>query len=254
MVEELMREKGHLNGITRALLRWAIRRTQAGVRRRELSKSLQVKCHSLFKRMYRQLGARMVEEGFLPADDSDLAYFLTHAEIGTLVGVQSKFRGLGAAGSGTGNSGSIVQSQLLKRALQRRQLLPAAEAMHFIDLAQGKPQPLPEESKEKKVRLSSDPAMVLEGTPVSVGVATARVRVVRTLDAARDLQVITRWMCKQCVLITLLCSFTLQLGEILVCPLTDVGWTPYFALASASIVTCSLSMPTLPYGSLSFLC
>ena len=25
---------------------------------------------------------------------------------------------------------------------------------------------------------------------------------------------------------------TLQVGEILICPFTDVGWTPYFALAS----------------------
>jgi hypothetical protein len=146
--------------------------------------------------------------------DTDLTYFLTHAEIGLMVGVQSKYRDVGyGVGTGTqASAGTVLQSRLLQRALQRRRLLPVAEAMRFIDLARGKPEPLPEKKKKAARKDTDSTAMVLKGTPVSVGVATARVRVVRTLEAAADL----------------------QLGEILVCPLTDVGWTPYFSLASVS--------------------
>jgi pyruvate,water dikinase len=48
----------------------------------------------------------------------------------------------------------------------------------------------------------------LVGKPVSRGVVTGRARVVETLEGAT----------------------ALEAGEILIAPITDVGWTPYFSL------------------------
>ena len=46
------------------------------------------------------------------------------------------------------------------------------------------------------------------GKPVSVGIARGKARVVRTLEEAS----------------------AVEAGEILIAPITDVGWTPYFGL------------------------
>ena len=50
----------------------------------------------------------------------------------------------------------------------------------------------------------------MSGTPVSSGIAVGRARVVKSLDEAAALEV----------------------GEVLICPFTDIGWTPYFTVAS----------------------
>ena len=62
--------------------------------------------------------------------------------------------------------------------------------------------------------LSRHPGEILTGTPVSPGLVTGRARVI--LDPERD--------------------EPLQPGEVLVAPVTDAGWTPLFALASALVV------------------
>jgi pyruvate,water dikinase len=51
---------------------------------------------------------------------------------------------------------------------------------------------------------------VMQGTPLSRGVAVGRARVARTPEEAA----------------------AMQPGEILVTPFTDVGWTPYFSRAA----------------------
>ena len=97
---------------------------------------------------------------------------------------------------------------MIKRAIQRKQLLSVQEAYSFDDLGCGIP--MPHASKEYEHGSIGDN---YKGTPVSVGSVIGLARVVRTLKEAGEL----------------------KCGEILVCPFTDVGWTPYFSLASGLI-------------------
>jgi phosphoenolpyruvate synthase/pyruvate phosphate dikinase len=60
---------------------------------------------------------------------------------------------------------------------------------------------------------SSTKGLCLDGTPVSAGWVKGVARIVSSLEHANELKA----------------------GEILVCPSTDVGWTPYFALAGGLV-------------------
>lgn len=86
-------------------------------------------------------------------------------------------------------------------AVSRRRALDCQMALHFPEIFRGRPEPL-----------SLSPAKAengaLVGKPVSRGVVTGRARVVTTLEEAASLEP----------------------GEILIAPITDVGWTPYFSL------------------------
>ncbi|MBW2232547.1 MAG: hypothetical protein JRH17_19330 [Deltaproteobacteria bacterium] len=68
--------------------------------------------------------------------------------------------------------------------------------------------PEPEQPEE-----AGETESVIWGKPVSRGRAEGRARVVRTLEEAE----------------------ALEPGEILVAPVTDVGWTPYFAIISGLV-------------------
>lgn len=92
-------------------------------------------------------------------------------------------------------------------AISRREALAYQETLSFPEVAVGLPQP------EPKAHGTGDEREVV-GKPVSRGRVEGRVRVVHTLEEAE----------------------TLQPGEILVAPITDVGWTPYFAII-AGLVT-----------------
>ena len=92
-------------------------------------------------------------------------------------------------------------------ALARRAALAYQETLSFPEVAVGLPQP------EPKAKGSGNEREVV-GKPVSRGRVEGRVRVVLTLEEAE----------------------TLEPGEILVAPITDVGWTPYFAII-AGLVT-----------------
>ena len=92
--------------------------------------------------------------------------------------------------------------------VQKRQLSYSfQERLLFDDIAIGKPQPL--EARVQELQHGQ-----LAGRPVSKGVVEGVVRVARTVAEAA----------------------ALQPGEILVAPVTDVGWTPYFSLI-AGLVT-----------------
>jgi phosphohistidine swiveling domain-containing protein len=93
-------------------------------------------------------------------------------------------------------------------ALARREAFGRQESYQFPDVFQGEPERL-------DLDTPADGADgVVRGAPVSRGRVTGVARIVRTLDEAADL----------------------QRGEILVAPITDVGWTPYFSLI-AGLVT-----------------
>jgi pyruvate,water dikinase len=90
------------------------------------------------------------------------------------------------------------------RAAARRRALGFHEKMEFEDVYVGKPEPL--------VWQPSDISGtgILVGRPVSRGVVEGPVRVALTLGEAA----------------------ALRHGEILVAPITDVGWTPYFSMVA----------------------
>jgi len=86
-------------------------------------------------------------------------------------------------------------------ATSRRKVLDYQMPLHFPQVFKDRPEPLSLEATE-----GDDGALI--GKPVSRGVVTGRARVVETLEEAA----------------------ALQTGEILIAPITDVGWTPYFSL------------------------
>ncbi|WP_134738976.1 PEP/pyruvate-binding domain-containing protein [Nocardioides sp. 503] len=99
-------------------------------------------------------------------------------------------------------------SELVTAAESRRAALGYQARLEFPDVTVGKPvpfKPLPPEGVEDGV---------IVGRPACSGVVEGTVRVATTIAEAHDLQP----------------------GEILVAPVTDVGWTPYFTLI-AGLVT-----------------
>ena len=94
---------------------------------------------------------------------------------------------------------------LVKKAMKRRRIYPTQCSLRFNEVYSGKPIPVEDEQNLDK----SD----FQGTPASPGVVTAKARVIRSLEDANKL----------------------QQGEIMVVNLTDVGWTPYYCLASGLI-------------------
>ncbi len=101
-----------------------------------------------------------------------------------------------------------AEAGLAEAALARRQAFAEQERYEFPDVFQGEPTRLDLDL------LAADAAGVVRGAPVSRGRVTGVARIVRTLDEAASL----------------------QRGEILIAPITDVGWTPYFSMI-AGLVT-----------------
>ncbi len=98
-------------------------------------------------------------------------------------------------------------SELVAAAEARRTALPFQARLEFPDVSVGKPvpfRPQPPEGIEDGV---------IVGRPASSGVVEGSVRVATTIAEAQ----------------------ALQPGEVLVAPVTDVGWTPYFTLIAALV-------------------
>lgn len=90
---------------------------------------------------------------------------------------------------------------LADRATRRRETLSYQMPLQFPQVFRGKPNPL-------DLSMRQSPEGALLGKPVSRGKVTGRARVVENLEDAA----------------------ALEAGEILIAPITDVGWTPYFSL------------------------
>lgn len=86
-------------------------------------------------------------------------------------------------------------------AVQRRRVLDYQMPLHFPQVFKSRPEPL------RAAMVEADDGALI-GKPVSRGKVTGRARVVETLQDAA----------------------ALEAGEILIAPITDVGWTPYFNL------------------------
>lgn len=91
--------------------------------------------------------------------------------------------------------------ELSDLAVSRRRVIDHQMPLHFPEVFRNRPEPLGHERGE-----GEDGALV--GKPVSRGKVVGRARVVDTLEEAAGLEA----------------------GEILIAPITDVGWTPYFSL------------------------
>ena len=103
---------------------------------------------------------------------------------------------------GAENTGDLVQ-----RARQRRAALAFQDSLEFPDVSVGRPTPL----LTRPAASFTDDQIV--GRPASRGTVEGAVRVAKSITQAREV----------------------QRGEILVAPVTDVGWTPYFTVIAALV-------------------
>jgi pyruvate,water dikinase len=95
---------------------------------------------------------------------------------------------------------------MVKRAQRRRDALPFQQRLSFPEISVGPAAPLQEQAVEIKDG-------VIAGRPASSGVVEGTARVAHTLAEAAELEP----------------------GEILVTPITDIGWTPYFSMIAGLI-------------------
>ncbi|PXW33941.1 UNVERIFIED_CONTAM: pyruvate,water dikinase [Williamsia faeni] len=96
---------------------------------------------------------------------------------------------------------------LVQSALKRREALAFQNSLEFDDVSVGRPTPL---IARPAPGVTGDEII---GRPASRGTVEGVVRVAKSIFDARDL----------------------QRGEILVTPVTDVGWTPYFTVIAALV-------------------
>ncbi|MCV7228030.1 PEP/pyruvate-binding domain-containing protein [Mycolicibacterium komossense] len=97
-------------------------------------------------------------------------------------------------------------TDLVQHARQRRDALPFQQALEFEDVSVGRPEPV-------LARPQAATGDQIVGRPASRGTAEGIVRVAKSIQDARDV----------------------RRGEILVAPVTDVGWTPYFTVIAALV-------------------
>lgn len=100
-----------------------------------------------------------------------------------------------------------AETALATTALARREAFAQQETYEFPDVFQGEP---------TRLRLdlaAADSKGLVRGSPVSRGRVVGVARIVRSLEEAERL----------------------ERGEILIAPITDVGWTPYFSLISGLV-------------------
>ena len=192
---------------TSPAIRLLARLARGGARGREETKSKMALMAHALKRGYRHLGEVLAETGRLP--DADLVFFFDRPELARLVGdTGSVTGGLGATGPVAGSSGEIADpAGLVAQALARRRALAFQGALEFADVSVGRPAPL----IARPPREATGGQII--GRPASRGTVEGVVRVARSVVEAREV----------------------QRGEILVAPVTDVGWTPYFTVIGALV-------------------
>ncbi|MGM9749336.1 MAG: PEP-utilizing enzyme, partial [Candidatus Cryptobacteroides sp.] len=164
-------------------IRSSVMKARQGVCYREYTKSRIIFVLDQFKQAYRRLAELMIEAGYLP--EVDCIYFLTQEEIGKMLN---------------------GEKALVKKAIARKRLFPQQRELKFAYSCLGVPQPL-------KISNTDNGASVLNGTPVSRGVASGIARVVRCESDAAELRD----------------------GEIMVTKCTDIGWSPYYNVISGLV-------------------
>ncbi len=158
-------------------------KARSGAWHREYTKSRCMLTTSMFRRAYRIIARKLMEQGLL--SDIDLIYFFTHEEIGKLI------KG---------------DKSLVKKAMKRRRLYPIQCSLRFEEVYCGKPIPIKDD-------IDMEGKTDFVGLPASPGIVSGRARIIKSIEDANKLQE----------------------GEIMVASCTDVGWTPYYCLASGLI-------------------
>ena len=183
-----------LDPARRLVFRFVLRQAQSYVSLREQTKSLWMEVTHRMRRLFREVGMRLCEQGLL-GEPQDL-YFLTFAEVQRLID----------GGAKSLDTASLVRRRRAEYARNQQVVLP--------DSFQGRPEP----QARRKPLIKGTPAAatgtVLQGIAVSPGVVTGPARVV--LDPREGGEV--------------------KPGDILVAPVTDVGWTPMFLLVAGLVV------------------
>ena len=133
------------------------KRSRQAVVDREYTKSRLIEIIDRFKTQYARLAELLVKAGLLP--ETDLIYFLTHEEIGTLIG---------------------GEASLVAKAVLRRKAYDIQKDLCFDDIYIGKPTP------DSFDAAHSDG--VLKGLPVSNGRCEGIVHIVNSADDANRLQ------------------------------------------------------------------
>lgn len=105
---------------TRWLLKKMVPICHRAVARREMSKNLLIEMVHVLRLHYKNLEALMIKDGLLP--DEGLIFFLTHEEIGTVIGKSN--------------------SSLIRKAVQRRKLHTKLMSLKFKDMNIGMPKPI----------------------------------------------------------------------------------------------------------------
>ncbi len=95
---------------------------------------------------------------------------------------------------------------LVKKAMKRRRLYPVQCSLRFEEVYCGKPIPIKDD-------LDMEGKSEFVGLPASPGIVKGKARIIRSVEDANKLQE----------------------GEIMIASCTDVGWTPYYCLASGLI-------------------
>jgi pyruvate,water dikinase len=109
--------------------------------------------------------------------------------------------------AGTAETEAEPECEIAALAVARRDVFSYQQGLYFPDVFQGAPEPVSLEAE------CSPGATSVTGASVSRGHAVGTARIVTRLEEAE----------------------ALQRGEILVAPITDVGWTPYFSTISGLV-------------------
>lgn len=180
-------DPAHRNGVetTSRTIGMMARLAQGGARGREETKAKMALMAHALKRGYRHLGEVLARTNRLP--DADLVFFFDRSELRDVVA-----------------DGDITE--LVQRALARRQALAFQDALEFNDISVGRPTPA-----IAPPHVADGDTIV--GRPAGRGSVEGSVRVAKSVHDARGVEP----------------------GEILVAPVTDVGWTPYFTVIAALV-------------------
>ena len=178
-IEEML---AGFKGAKKKALRWAGMNARQAVRDREFSKSNIIKIIDKFKDRYALLAKQLAGAGLLADEDS--IYFLSHEEIGRLIG---------------------GDASLKRKAIARRVVFQESESLSFNDICIGTPEP--------SAAVCGEAIESLKGISVSRGKVYGRARIVRSFEDA----------------------LSVQKGEIMVAPFTDIGWSPYYSVIGALV-------------------
>ncbi|GFR29861.1 putative phosphoenolpyruvate synthase, partial [Trichonephila clavata] len=166
-----------LSFMSKCYLKFVLPQCRKGVRRREFSKSLTIKCFDHWRQGFRHLAKLMVSEGRLP--EEDVLFFLTYDEINDLLETRSP--------------------SIISRANQRKRVFSVVQNYKFPEIMKGTPKPINEEDESADTyEFIAD--LTMKGIPVSQGVTKGYARVAMTLEEAADLKV-------RCDLITIFVYF-----------------------------------------------